>query len=138
MKTIEIVNVYYLLRESKLNGMDSVSKFKIIRTAKKFKEITDSYVALVESAKERLKPENFDELVKKAVSDKATNEDKEICEKLNQTYLQEVNACVIPEAFKELNLDFEKLTEEQFGKLIEINSNWNVDQLMLLESIILE
>lgn len=127
MKTIEIVNVYYLLRESKLNGMDSVSKFKIIRTAKKFKEITDSYVALVESAKERLKPENFDELVKKAVSDKATNEDKEICEKLNQTYLQEVNACVIPEAFKELNLDFEKLTEEQFGKLIEINSNWNVD-----------
>ena len=78
MKVIDIVNAYNVLNAAKLAKMQDTDKFTVIRAMRALKPIQADYEAAVRDAQERLKPEDFDALQKKAADWNATHKDKKL------------------------------------------------------------
>ena len=65
MKAIEAVELFAVLKDLKLSGVDSSDRLKVIRNLRALREVTDKYNADLDLAKERLKPDGFDNLIMK-------------------------------------------------------------------------
>ena len=65
MKTIEAVELFTVLKDLKLSGMDTSDRLKVIRNLRALREVADKYSADMDLAKERLKPDDYDSLVMK-------------------------------------------------------------------------
>ena len=138
MKTIEIVKLFQVLNIAKITNLSLEGKFSIIRTVKRCKEVVDSINTLIEDAKEKLKPENFDqwrEMVDEYES--LSSEDKAKADKISKEYSNQINACIDPELNKETLVEIEKISQEDFGSLIDQN-DWNVEVLVLLNDCLLK
>ena len=57
MKTIEAVELFTVLKDLKLSGMDTSDRLKVIRNLRALREVADKYSADMDLAKERLKPD---------------------------------------------------------------------------------
>lgn len=65
MKTIEAVELFAVLKDLKLSGLSTTDRLKIIKNLRALREVADKYNNDMELAKERLKPDGYDELVMK-------------------------------------------------------------------------
>ena len=65
MKTIEAVELFTVLKDLKLSGMDTSDRLKVIRNLRALREVADKYSVDMDLAKERLKPDDYDSLVMK-------------------------------------------------------------------------
>ena len=65
MKTIEAVELFTVLKDLKLSGMDTSDRLKVIRNLRALRGVADKYSADMDLAKERLKPDDYDSLVMK-------------------------------------------------------------------------
>lgn len=65
MKTIEAVELFAILKDLKLSGMETSDRLKVIRNLRALREVADKYNADMDLAKERLKPDGYDNLVMK-------------------------------------------------------------------------
>ena len=151
MKTIDITNVYNVLNTAKLNKMEDKDKFTVIRALRQLKPVRQGYEEAVKDAQERLKPEGWDELQKRAADWNATHRDKKLAdlapeereelEGINaayRDYAAKVEGCVKDLAEKEVEASYARLTEDAFGKLLEGNPDWEAGTVMLLMDVLVE
>ena len=150
MKTIEITNIYVVLNEAKLTKMDDADKFKVIKVLRVIKPVAKGYKDFVEEVKNKLKGDDNDKMIEKAQAWNKDNQGKKVNEltqeqidELNtiNTYFAEYNkrveSCLKEEAEKEVELTFDKLNEEAFGKLVASN-DWTCGQIMALSDAVAE
>ena len=150
MKTIEITNIFAVLNEAKLTKMEDADKFKVIKALRAIKPIAKGYEDFVEDAKNKLKGEDFDNMSEKAQAWNKDNQGKKVGELAQEeidnlnvinTYFAEYNkrveTCLKEEAEKEVELTFDKLSEEAFGKLVASN-DWTCGQIMALSDAVAE
>lgn len=143
MKTIDIVNAYNVLNAAKLTKLADADKFTVIRAMRELKPIHTDYEEAVKDAQERLKPEDFDALQKRAADWNATHKDKQLkdltpeerttLDGINaayRDYTSKVEECIRDIAEKEKELDYTRLTQNAFGKLLESNPDWTMQQIL--------
>lgn len=143
MKTIDIVNAYNVLNAAKLSKLADADKFTVIRAMRALKPIYTGYEDAVKDAQERLKPEDFDALQKRAADWNATHKDKKLSdltpeerttlEGINtafRDYTEKVEQCVRDIAETEKTLDYTRLSQDAFGKLLESNPEWKMQEIL--------
>lgn len=151
MKTIDIINAYNVLNAAKLTKLADADKFTVIRAMRALKPIHTDYEEAVKDAQERLKPEGFDDLQRRAADWNAIHKDKKLTDLTpeERTTLEGINAayrdyttkveeCIRDIAEKEKELDYTRLTEEAFGKLLESNPDWTMQQILAVADVLEE
>lgn len=147
MKTIEIVEAYKILGQAKYQKMSDDGKIKVWKITRQLRPIALQFEEEQNDAKEKLIPsEDFMQKLQKAQQyelslknkDIIPNISKEEYEKFIQEFIKYNN--VINDALKEIsekevNLIFEKISEEEFGKLMASN-DWSMDQVNKIEFIV--
>ena len=149
MKTIDIVNAYNVLNAAKLAKMQDTDKFTVIRAMRALKPIQTDYEAAVRDAQERLKPEDFDDLQKKAADWNATHKDKKLTDLTPEErttldginaayrdYTEKVEECVRDLAETERELTYTRLSEEALGKLLESNPDWKMQEILAVADVL--
>lgn len=118
-KTVnDIVTVYRLLNSAKVGKMEDADKIALIKAIRQFKKTGVDFDDFLKDAQERLKPENFDVISKKMEEHKElTLEESVALGKYNKA----VQACIDGEIKKEVELDFEPLSDEAINKLVASN-----------------
>lgn len=149
MKVIDIVNAYNVLNAAKLAKMQDTDKFTVIRAMRALKPIQADYEAAVRDAQERLKPEDFDALQKKAADWNATHKDKKLTDLTPEErttldginaayrdYTDKVEQCVRDLAETERELTYTRLSEEALGKLLESNPDWKMQEILAVADVL--
>lgn len=149
MKTIDIVNAYNVLNAAKLAKMQDTDKFTVIRAMRALKPIQTDYEAAVRDAQERLKPEDFDDLQRRAAEwneahkgqklTDLTPEERATLEGINaayRDYTEKVEQCVRDLAETERELTYTRLTEEALGKLLESNPDWTMKEILAVADVL--
>ncbi|MDE7440641.1 MAG: hypothetical protein K2M69_00535 [Muribaculaceae bacterium] len=130
--TDQIVTAYRLLNNAKLSKMEDAEKFAVIKIARKLRKASADFDELVKDAQERLKPDNFDIIASKMQANKElTPEESAAVEKYNR----DITACVREELEKEVEPDFEPISEEAFGRLIASN-DFSTAEVIAIDDVI--
>lgn len=145
MKTINIVSAYRTVNTAKLTKMEDTDKYRVIKAIREMKPVVESFDSFVSDARERLKPEDFDTMQKKAAQwqkeGDATTLTVEERVELNlyfEDYNRKVEECVKEESEKEHELKFGRLSEESFCKLMASNPDWDVKTAVQVEEVLVE
>lgn len=150
MKTIAITNVYAILNEAKLTKMEDADKFKVIKALRVIKPIAKGYEDFVEDAKNKLKDEKYEDMSNKAHDWNKANQNKKRSsltdadiaelEAINEYFVgynKRIETCLKEEAEKEVEVEFEKLSEDAFCKLVSSN-DWTCSQILSLSDVIVK
>lgn len=151
MKTIEIVNAFNALNGAKLAKMQDADKFVLIKAMKALKPTKTAYEDFVKDAQEKLKGEKHEDWVKRAqdwrekhgeakpgeLAEADVKEVTAINEYFN-AYNKKVEECVKEEAEKDVALEYARLSEDAFGKLLASNEDWDVEKAVLLNEVLCE
>ena len=154
MKTIEAVELFNIVKDLKLSGMETGDRMKVIRLTRSLRGVSDKYTADIDQAKNQLKPEGFDILVTKRLeSNEAvagggtrTMTDLEVAtfnrmlEQYNRdmqefqqgTFNKETNAFEGGINDEEADVAFETISEQAFDKLLEANKELQAGALAVL------
>jgi hypothetical protein len=149
IKTSDVLVAYNILSGSRYSNLSDVDKIKVWKIAREMKPIATKFEEDAKDASEKFRPEgDYNEMLQKAqdyeriirnnskeetpISDK---EYKEFVEGF-KSYQNLVNAAINEFANKEVEFNFEPLSEEAFGKLMSSN-DWTIDQSMTLGDILM-
>lgn len=154
MKIIEAVELFAILKDLKLSGMETLDRLKVIRNLRALREVADKYNADMDLAKERLKPDDYDGLVMKmfesneavASGGNRTVSDLEIASfnKMNELFNRDLKAIQIGSYNKDekcfeggmnnepVDVKIETLTELAFDKLVDANKDVPAGALAVL------
>lgn len=117
-KVNDIVTAHRLINTAKLGKMEDAEKYAIIKVARHIKKVGTDFDDFLKDAQEKLKPEGFDRIVGKLQGkEKLTDAEQEAFNKYNK----DVSECLRDELEKEVELDFEPLSEETVGRFIASN-----------------
>lgn len=151
LKTDKVLKAYNIISQAKYTKMDDADKIKVWKIARALKPVATKYDEDTKDAAEKLKPEGFDENLRKAQEYERVAKDKgadasglemgaaeygKFIGEL-QKYNRLVNDAVREFADKEVELTFDALSEEAFGKLMSSN-DWTVDQAETAGDIVCE
>lgn len=142
MKTSTIIEVYQLLNTAKLTKMESKEKFSVIKIMRAMKPVAEEWDSFVKTMDEKLKGDNHEEMLAKAQQWQKEGEKttlsldermavNEYFAKFNKDRTEMINS----EQSKEVNIIFDKLTEEAFERLVDSN-DFNVGQILALQEAI--
>lgn len=150
IKTEKVLAAFRVLSTAKYAKMSDEDKIKVWKIARKMKPVAERFEDDSKDAAEKMKPfEDFDEKLSKAQDYERKMKDEnldastlpmdaaEYSEFVGefQKYNVLVNKAVMEFAEKEVELEFDALSEEAFGKLMASNE-WTMDQVMMLGDII--
>lgn len=151
MKTIEIVNAYNALNGAKLAKMEDKEKFTLIKAMKVLKPIKNDYEDFVKDAREKLKGDNHEDMVKRVEEWRTKHNDTKPgdftpaeLKELNEIntyfndYNKKVEECVKEEADKEVTPEYARLTEDAFGRLLASNNDWDVEKSLMVSEVLCE
>lgn len=144
MKVKEVVNAYSSLNSAKMTKMEDGSKFKVIKALRSVKKVNSEYDDFLKDAQEKLKGDEFEEMKEKAQKwqedgDKTNlslNERLEI-NKFFTKYNESVSKCMKEEDEKEVDLDYEKLTEDEF-KLFVASNDFDVQTMAIMQDVLMD
>lgn len=128
MKKKEAIELYKALNGCKLTGMVSSSKMIVLNNLRSLRPVSEAYESDVKEAIEKLKPEGFDELTKKARerNDSVSTGGKSI---MSAEELKEVSSAI--ESYnKEVNNFIEKILNEDAGIELEKLDTPNLEKLL--------
>lgn len=130
--TNDIVTAYRLINTAKLGKMEDAEKFAIIKAVRQLKKVGTDFDDFLKDAQERLKPEGFDKIVGKIQSkEELASDEQSALDKYNK----DVAECLSEELGKEIELDFEPLSEEAVGRFIASN-DFNVSEILAVSDVI--
>ena len=150
VKTEMLLAVFNVLNTAKYGKLDDADKIKVWKIARQMKPIATKFEEETKDAAEKMKPgEEFDEQLQKAQQYEVEIRKPDCdAEKLPmgaaeyQAFITEfkkyqklVNDAVKEFADKEVELEFEPVSEEVFGKLMASN-DWTMDQVTTLGDMI--
>ena len=126
MKTTvdKIVKAYAKLGDVKVTTLEDKEVRKVIRMRKAMRPVSEEFNAFLEDVKTKFKPEGFEETVRKAQEgwDKMTDAEKKAANELVTGYNRKVEVAVKEESEKEVEIEFEPLSEDSLTKLMKENS----------------
>ena len=146
VETQKVLLVHRILSSAKYGKLDDADKIKVWKIARVLKPIADKFEDESKDAAEKMKPtEDFADRLQKAQEyERIIKEKDSDASKLPmgpaeygdfmkefQKYNRLVNDAVKEFAEKEVEVEFEPVTEESFGKLMASNE-WTVDQAVVL------
>lgn len=150
VKTSEILSTFNVLSNAKYGKMEDSDKIKVWKICRKLKPIATKFDEDTKDAAEKMKPtEDFDERLSKAQQyeraqqqQKPTDsimrmEDYENFIKDFKEYQKLINDAVKEFADTEVEVEFDTISEDAFGKLMSSNE-WTIEQVMLVGDIICE
>ena len=151
VKTEMLLAVFNVLNTAKYGKLDDQDKIKVWKIARQMKPIATKFEEETKDAAEKMKPgEEFDEQLQKAqqyeVEIRKANDKYEPKLPMGpaeynefitefKKYQKLVNDAVKEYADKEVEIDFEPVSEDVFGKLMASN-DWTVDQATTLGDFI--
>ena len=147
IKTEKVLSAYRVLSTAKYSKMSDEDKIKVWKIARTLKPVADKFDDDSKDAAEKFKPsEDFDEKLQKAQDYERTirNTEKDSEERAAEygkfvgefnAYQKLVNDAVKEFANKEVEVEFEKLSEDAFGKLMASNE-WTMEQTMEIGMLI--
>ena len=136
MKLKEIVSTYKLLGEAKVINLSEEEVLSIVIARKKMRKLVMEYEEYLKDVQDKLKPENFNELIIKVQN--WDNLDKEEQIKINgqlKEYETKVNNLVKDELNKIVEIELEPLTEECLAKMIKMNA-WSINKIDELSAVL--
>lgn len=126
MKTTidKIVKAYAKLGDVKVTTLEDKEVMKVIRMRKAMRPVSEEFNAFLEDVKSKFKPEGFEETVRKAQEgwDKMSDAEKRAANELVTGYNRKVEVAVKEESEKEVEIEFEALSEDSLTKLMKENS----------------
>lgn len=152
IKTEKVLAAFRVLSTAKYAKMSDEDKIKVWKIARKMKPVAERFEDDSKDAAEKMKPfEDFDEKLSKAQDYERKMKDEnldastlpmgaaEYSEFVGefQKYNILVNKAVREFAEKEVELEFDALSEEAFGKLMASNE-WTMEQVMTISELITE
>jgi len=150
IKTEKALAAFRVLNTAKYNKMTDEDKIKVWKIARALKPVADKFDDDSKDAAEKFKPtEDFAERLQKAQeferkqksgedmtdSPMGAAEYGEFIKEFQQ-YNKTVADAIKEFADKEVELEFDVLTEESFGKLMASNE-WDMSQVMAISEIVL-
>lgn len=143
--TTDTVNsVYKLLNDSKLTKMEDKDKFIVIKAVRKFKPIAADFEDLKKDVQEKLKGENFEEMQKKALQwneeggkTTLTEDERKEVNMFFYEFNKNVKECLKEETERKHELEYEKLSEDAFGKFISSN-DFKVDDIIKIQEVMVQ
>lgn len=134
--TENIVIAYNSLKGAKLTRLDTAEKFTAIKAMRVLKPVAASLQGFIEDAREKLRPEGFEIIERKASAfDSLSDEEKREVNAVISTYNADVARCISEEAAKEHTIDFEPMTEETFGRLLDSN-DLDMSTILVLQDVL--
>lgn len=142
----KIVEVSALLmqKETKLTKMEGADKNLVIKAMKELVPIANAYDEFLNITRDKLKPENFDEMQAKAQQWQAegekttlTNEERIEINTFFAEYQKSINECIKEEIHKKKELTYTPLSEDAFAMLMASNPEWSLAQIMSVEDMLL-
>lgn len=141
IKVNDVKNLYNILKNAKYSKLDDADKIKVWKITRVLKPIVDKYNEDIKDATESLIPyDGFITDYQKAQAYEKTKEGmteeeyrKFLVEWANYNKLINTTAKDLSE--KEIKLEFDRLDEQGFSKLMSSN-DWTMEQVMQLEIII--
>lgn len=131
-----ILNAYNILSQSKLGKMDEAGKFAVIRTLRPLKGVATALQDYEKDARERLKPDNYDELVAKAQKfDTLPDEEKRELNRQLGEYDTQVRKCIADELASEAEVDIVPLDEAAFGAFMAANEGLDANALLAVDEL---
>lgn len=139
LKKNSLVEIYDLLTTAKMAKMQSADKFIVLRIANALKPEATAFKDFVKDVQERLKPEGWDEIIKKSQN----FDTLPVAERIEinlaiSSYSNAINECVKPEADKDVEVEFTPMTEETLGRFLDSNEGLSVEKAMLIQSTLAE
>ena len=126
MKTTvdKIVKAYAKLGDVKVTTLEDKEVMKVIRMRKAMRPVSEDFNAFLEDVKTKFKPEGFEDTVRKAQEgwDKMTDSEKRAANELVTGYNRKVDEAAREEADREVEIEFEALSEDSLTKLMKENS----------------
>lgn len=150
LKKGEVLEAFTILNAANYKQLDDADKIKLWKIARVMKPVAKQLEDDSRDAAEKLKPENFDAQLEKAKEFEAKvqkgdtdklpmteDEHLKFIREVFQPFNNLVQKAVDDETKKEVEIDFEPLTEDAFGKLMASN-DWKIQQVMVLGNLIVE
>lgn len=154
MRTIDAVELFAILKDLKLSGLNTTDRLKIIKVLRVLREVVDKYNNDMELVKERLKPDGYDELIMKmlesneavAAGGNRTVSDLELASfnRMHEGFNRGLNAIQMGVFNKDkdcfeggmndepVEVTLETLTESAFDKLLDANKDVPAGALAVL------
>lgn len=138
MKRSTIIEVYKALKEAKLTKMESKEKFAVIRIMRAVKPVAEEWDAFMATVDEKLKGENHEAIVamiqqwqKEGDNTTLTMEERKEVNEYIAKFNAERNELINAELAKEVEVSFERISEETFERFIDSN-DMDVNVLTML------
>ncbi len=123
----------------KLSALETKDIFIVLRAINALKPIATAFEGFQKDAQEKLRPENWEEVVEKSQKFKDLSDEEKIAvNKAVMDYNGNVSECIASELEKEKEVDaYERLTEEGFGLLVRENGHLlDVPSIVLLQEVL--
>jgi hypothetical protein len=149
LKTEQVMEAFNILNAATYKKLDDADKVKLWKIARALKPVAKQFEEDSKDAAEKLKPENLDAQLEKARDYEAKkqkgDDDLPMTDAEYQAFIHEVwtpfNTLVAKAvrefADKEVEIDFEPLSEEAFGKLMASN-DWTISKADVIGNLIIE
>lgn len=151
IKTEKVLAAYNILNAAKYTKLDDADKVKVWKIARALKPIATKFDEDSKDAADKMKPEGFsDNLAKAQEYERVTKDADADTSKLQmgaseyskfieelKKYNKLVSDAVREFADKEVEVEFELLSEEAFGKLMASNE-WTMEQTVEIGMLIVE
>lgn len=150
MKTEDVLKAYQVISTAKYSKLDDGDKIKVWKIARALKPVAEKFDEDSKDAAEKMKPnEDFDQQLVKA-QDYEREIRKADCDATKlpmgaaqyhdfidefKAYQKLVNDAIKDFAEKDVEVSFDPLTEEAFGKLMASN-DWTLEQVATLGEMI--
>lgn len=150
MKTEDVLKAYQVISTAKYSKLDDADKIKVWKIARAMKPIAEKFREDSEDAQEKMKPtEDFDQQLMKAQEyEREIRKPDYDASKLPmgaaqyqefvdefKAYQKLVNDTIKDFAEKEVEVSFDPISEDAFGKLMASN-DWTLEQVATLGEII--
>ena len=143
MKIERIAMLYGLLKQSRTTKMEDQGRMKVLRIIKALRPAAQEYEADMKEAREKMKDGQFDAMTAKAEKwqtegAKALSDEEKVAVNAYFTrYNKAVAKAVDALAGKQKKAEFDKLSQDEFQKLISSN-DYTGEQMELLDDTIVE
>lgn len=142
----KISTAYSLLDGAKYTKMEAADRRALVKAMRPFKKVANDFADFREDAIKRLRPDNYEEVAQTINEfNSLTVEERKAAVtetkyadalKVNMKFNGELEECLREEAVKEVEVEYEPLSETAIDRLLDSNLDWTVGQSMLVEDII--
>lgn len=139
MKVKELAAIAAIAGAVIFEGMEKITAVKVYKACRGIKRAVKGYEDERAEASKTFKPQCFDELNEK-VQTRQPLKPEEVAEysRMMKEYNDKVSAAIKECGEADAELNFEKLTEEEFFALMAANPKMNAGQLCELETVIVK